>query len=234
MTNGIGNPDWQRRYTVSAVPLLDLTYADSLNEVSGVVDSNGYQYLLVTTNATSSGAFLHVKVDWFRDAAATQQMGDTDWTLAPNAFTVIKVPVITRYFKLEIGPVGGVTGNTLEALVYGTNSDQENMMTQNTSYPLLHAEPTIAGANTDTEQMGGIFGGPVNLFISDNANNLWTASVQYYDWRDQTWTTFWRVYGSAVGQTITQQIYLPYAPIRIQITNNDTNPHSFFESLVGP
>lgn len=234
MTSGIGNPDWQRRYTVSAVPLLSLTYSDTTNANSPLVDSNGFQSLLVTTDAGLSSVYSRMQVLWYQDANATQFLGVTDWVNGPGAFITLKVPLATRYFKLAIGPVGGVTGGTIKAVVYGTNSDQENLLTQNTAIPLLWANPTIAAGATDTQTLGGMFGGTAMVMVDDGGNNLWTATLQYYDWSTQSFKSFWRARGAATGQTITQMVNLPYAPVRLQVTNNDTAAHTFIESLVAP
>lgn len=234
MTGGIGNPDWQRRYVTSAVPILTATIADDTNRVTGIADSNGYEYLVVSTHDPGATTFKHIKVDWFQDQNATLQMGDTDWTIPPNSFNVVKVPVITRFYKIEIGPVGGASGNNTTLVVYGTNADQENLLTQNTAIPFIHAEPTIAAGATDTETATGIFGGNAMLMISDNGNNLWNASVQYYDWTTSAWATFWKGFGSFFGQTATQNIILPYAPIRVQTTNTDSAAHGFFIAVVTP
>jgi hypothetical protein len=235
VTGGIGNPDWQKRYVFSAVPILTEAYPDNTNSVSPIIDSNGYQYLIVTTNAPGSNVFAHVKVDWFQDQLATLQMGDTDWTIPPGTFIVVKVPIVTRFFKLEIGNVGGATGSTIQAVVYGTNADQDNLLTQNTAIPL--GGQTIAAATPGTTNsviIAGMFGGEVMLTMDDNVNNKWTEWLEYYDWNTQTWIQFWTAHGLDKGQAYTERVFLPYAPIRMNCRNDDTVNHILKQFMVAP
>lgn len=218
----LGNPDWQRRYTTSMAPIATVTYNDNINSVSGLIDSNGFQYLLITTNAPNSLVFAHVKIDWFQDANATLQMGFTDYTLAPQAFIVQKIPVATRYFKIEIGPVGGTTGNTIQMVCYGTNADQENLLTQNTAIPIIGFSNSVASGATQTINTTGIFGGMASCHFSDDTNNLFNVSIDYYDWTTQLWRHFYLGFGASKGQAWTDNIVLPYAPIRANLTNTDT------------
>lgn len=232
MTSGIGNPDWQRRYTTSAVPLYTASYNDGIDSVSGILDSNGYQYLLITTNGAGSTVYARVKVDWFQDQNATLQMGSTTYTIPPGVFIVQKIPVATRFFKLEIGNVGGATGHTIQATIYGTNADQENILTQNTDTPFATQNNSVAAGATLTVIASGIFGGEVMMNIDDNVNNLWTAWVEYYNWSTQAWTQFWSAHGKDKGQGWTERIYLPYAPIRMNVRNDDTVAHILMQNMI--
>lgn len=234
MTNGIGNPDWQRRYSFSAVPLLELTYPDSLNSISNLIDSNGFQYLLVTTNSSGSNTLDHVKIDWFQDANASIAQGHTDYTIAGQTFIVQKVPVVTRYFKLEIGPVGGASGGSIVATVYATNTDQENLLTQNTAQPLFWNSVTIGAGLIQTNIISGMFGGRVSVSINDNSNNKWVAWLEYYDWTTQTWNIFYLVRGADRGQSWTEFVNLPYTPCRINVFNGDTVGQLFTYSVIAP
>jgi hypothetical protein len=234
MANQLGNPDWQRRYTTSMAPLASLTYNDNINSASGIIDSNGFEYLLITTNGGSSLVFAHVKIDWFQDAAASLQMGDTDYTIPPQVFIVQKIPVATRYFKVEIGPVGGTTGNTIQMVCYGSNADQENLLTQNTAVPMGHGNPSLGASVVQTTVLGGIFGGRVFVSVDQNANNKWTSWLEYYDWTTQTWVQFWTIHGPDHGQSYSNDALLPYAPCRINVRNDDTVAHVITWSVVAP
>lgn len=234
MTNGIGNPDWQRRYVTSAVPIFDLVYPDNVNGVSGVQDSNGYQYLVVSTSGFNSLVYAHVKVDWFQDQAATLAMGVTDWTIPPQSFIVTKVPVITRFYKVEIGPVGGTTGNNVTCVTYGTNLDQENLLTQNTAIPLGWGTPNVAAGATSTTILGGGFGGRVSVFVGQQTNNKWTAWLEYYDWTTQAWNKFWIMHGTDRGMSFRDDANLPYAPIRMNVRNDDTVAQGITWSVIAP
>jgi hypothetical protein len=234
VTNGIGNPDWQRRYVTSAVPLFTGSFADDAAHASGINDSNGYQYLQVSTNDAGASTFKFVQIIWWQDAAGTLEMGFTDWTIPPNTFEVIKVPVVTRYYMVQITPVGGASGTNTSVVIYGTNADQENLLTQNTATPLLFAQPAVAANGTFTQQMSGIFGGKVGLCMSHNTNNTWAGTIDYYDWNSQSWLTYWRIFGGSIGQSFNGDVYLPYAPIRVNLQNLDAAAHGMTCSLVAP
>lgn len=234
MTGGIGNPDWQRRYVTSAVPIASAIFADDTNRVTGILDSNGYQYLVVSETDPSGGTYRHIKVDWFQDQGATLQMGTTDWTVQPNAFIVVKVPVITRWYKIEVGPVGGTSGHNTTVVVYGTNADQENLLTQNTAIPMAAQNGSVAAGATETVIVSGTYGGEVMLSMDDNVNHTWTAWVEYYDWTTETWIQFWSAHGTDKGQAYTERIFLPYAPVRMNFRNDDTVAHILKQYMIAP
>lgn len=234
MTSGQGNPDWQRRYNFSAAPLLQLTYPDNINSVSALIDSNGFEYLLVTTDSGTSATFDHVKIDWFQDKNASVQQGFTDYTISGGIFLVQKIPVTTRFFKIEVGPVGGVSGGHIVVTVYGTNADQENILTQQTAVPMLIENVTIGAGITRTDVVGGILGGRVMASVNDETNNKWVSTMEYYDWTTQTWKLFYVARGADRGQAWTEFINLPYAPCRFSVINIDTAAHAFDYSIVAP
>lgn len=230
----LGNPDWQRRYTTSMAPLLNLTYNDAIDSLSAITDSNGFEYINVTTDSGVSNAFMHVKLDWFQDQNATQPMGFTDYVIPPLDFIVQKIPIMTRYFKLEMGPVGGVTGHTVHAIVYGTNADQENIVTQQTATPMLQRNQTIPAGGTQTDQIAGMLGGPVKISINDEFNKNWIAFTQYWDFNVQNWLLFWAARGVDRGQSWSEYVNLPYAPCRLSVNNTDAAISTFDYSVVGP
>ena len=234
MTNGIGNPDWQRRYNFSAVPLLELSYSDSFNGVSPLIDSNGFQYLLVTTSATGSNTFDHVKVDWFQDANASIQQGFTDYTISGQSFIVQKIPVVTRYFKLEIGPVGGTPGGNIVATIYGTNADQSDLLTQNTAVPFLEFSNTVGAGTTQTVTTTGMYGGLATVHFSDDTNAIFNVSLDYYNWTNQLWRHFYIGFGANRGQAWSDNIMLPLAPVRANLTNTDTAAHNLRVVIMTP
>lgn len=234
MTSGIGNPDWQRRYDFSPVPLLTLTYADNVNSNSPLTDANGFEYMLVAISMGSSTVFARMQMLWYQDANAANFFGVTDWVVAPGMFVVVKIPVMTRYFKLAVGNVGGATGHTIAAVIYGSNADQENLLTQNTAVPQTYINQAIGSTSIVTSSPMGTYGGPVMVSIDDNANNKWTCWMEYYDWSTQTWRQFWSAHGPDKGQGWAEMVILPYAPTRINIRNDDTVTHSFIVSVVCP
>lgn len=232
MTGGIGNPDWQRRYTFSAVPLFTVTLPDNVNSTSTVQDSNGYQYLLVNFNIGASTAYSHVYINWYQDQALTVLLSRTDFTTGPQSSGVVKVPVMTRYYTFEMGNVGGATGHTWFVAIYGTNADQENLLIQNTAIPVGYASASVAAGATMTTNIVGMFGGEVMLSMDDGGNNKWTAWVDYYDWVSQQWLTIWSAHGADKGQAYAERIFLTYAPVRMNFRNDDTVAHILSQRML--
>lgn len=235
MTGGIGNPDWQRRYTTSAVPIYTATLPDNAHFGSPVNDSNGYQYLLTAINIGLSTVYAHVEIDWFQDAGATVLIGITDWVMTPLSFSAMKVPVISRFYTFNVTPVGGAAGHNWAIAIYGTNADQRDLLTQNTAIPM--AAQTIAAAApgvTNTVNSASTLGGEAMITMDDNVNNKWTEWVEYYDWPSQKWIQFWTAHGLDRGQAWTERILLPHAPVRINCRNDDTVNHILKQFLVMP
>lgn len=234
MTKGLGNPDWQRRYSTSAVAIYAADYLDSGNHVSGALDTNGFQYLIVSMNNATSTTYSHVQVHWFEDAALTLQLGTTDCTIPPHQFSVLKAPVVTRFYTVEVDAVPASTGNPVHITVYGTNADQENLLTQNTSQPTYRFSGSIAAGATQTTLVPGMFGGEAMITNDDSVNNKWTGWLEYYDWSTMGWLQFWSVHGTDKGQTWVERVFLPYAPIRANIRNDDTVAHPLTQCLILP
>lgn len=234
MTTGIGNPDWQRRYNFSAVPLFSFSFTDTGAVATAVFDANGYEYIMVSVNTGSSVVFGHLVFTWSQDSAGAIPVDTHAFTFGPGSTQTIKLPVLTRYYFFNYTPSAGGTGQQVKGTIYGTNADQENLLTQNTDIPIIWANPSILAGATDTETYNATCGFGAVVMIDDGGNNLWTGTLQYYDFPTQSWKSFWRARGAAAGQTITQLVYLPYAPVRLQVTNNDTAVHTFILSMVGP
>lgn len=234
MTSGVGNPDWQRRYAVSAAAIATGVFLDDVNRIFGVLDTNGFQYLLLDTNDLGATTYKYIKIDWYQDFAATQYMGTVDYTIFPNSITIMKIPVLSRYYKVEIGPVGGVTGHNTTLVVYGTNADQENFWNQNTATPLGKSSVSLGASVIQTTILGNIYGGRVMVSVDQNVNNKWTSWLEYYDWTSQTWVQFWTIHGPDHGQSYSSDAVLPYAPVRINVRNDDTVAHTITWSVVAP
>jgi hypothetical protein len=234
VTNGIGNPDWQRRYVISATPLYAATFTDANTEISPTQDTNGFQYLMVSSNNGANTAYTHMQLNWYRDAAQTQFMIGTDWTIPPASSIVQRAPVMSRYYTLSTQSVGGATGGNINLVVYGTNADQENLLTQNTALPLGGDRTSIIAGATHTVIIGGIFGGRVSVNMDDDGNNKWTLYMEYYNWNIQGWVQFMTWHGTDKGQSFTGDVMLPYAPIRMNVRNDDTVAHFLTWSVIAP
>lgn len=230
----IGNPDWRRRDAGSAVPIFVAAFPDDANRVSVVSDANGYKYIMVSVSNPGSLTYELISVNWFQDSAATKSLGTTRFTVGPNGFTVVKVPVITRYYTIGVGPVGGTAGHTTNVVGYGTNADQPNTLTQSTSVPAYRFAGTVAAGGTQTTIVPGWCGGEVLITNDDSVNNKWTGWLEYYDWTTQLWSQFWSVHGTDKGQTWNERLFAPYAPLRANIRNDDTVAHPMTQCLITP
>jgi hypothetical protein len=234
MTNGIGNPDWQRRYTTSAAPILTAVYPDNTNSISPLSDSNGYEYLTLIVNMGTSTVFARAVVIWYQDDAGTIQMATTTFVVGPQSSNAIKIPVISRFYTVSIGNVGGATGQNILLAVYGTNADNDNLLTQNTDQPQARASATIAAGGTLSTPVIGTFGGEVMMTMEMSGTAMWTAFVEYYDWSTKTYITFWTVRGLDKGMAYAERIFLPYAPVRMNIRNDDSTSHVLVQAMVCP
>jgi len=139
---------------------------------------------------------------------------------------------MTRYFKVQATFISGVAGGTEKVTIYGTTSDTQNLLTQNTDQPLLYNNQTIATTVTVTLPLGGMYGGGVVVSMDDNVNNKWTVTADYFDLSTVTWRQFYTAHGPDKGQSWTERISLPYAPVRFNQRNDDTVSHTFILSVI--
>lgn len=233
MTTGIGNPDWQRRYTFSAVPIYSSPFGVNGGFQGPTVDSNGYEYLIITAQMGVTTSFSHIFVVWYQDSAGTINIGGTDFMPVPSSSYSIKIPTAARYFRIQTQNAGGGTTGNMLILVYGTNADQVDTLTGATSVPIIYNNQTIGAGAIVTVAALATYGGEVMVSVDDNVNNKWTVWAEYYDWATAAWKQFWTAHGPDKGQSWNERIMIPYAPVRLNQRNDDTVSHSFYMAMVG-
>lgn len=233
MTSGIGNPDWQRRYSFSAVPLYSASFAAAGTVTSPVVDANGYQYIMLTAQMSGTTSFTHIFVVWYQDSAGTIQIGGTDFMSVPGSSLTIKVPAAARYFRIQTVNVGGGnTGNFL-ILTYGSNADQDDTLTGQTSVPILYINASLGSGVIQQTTAAATFGGLATISVDQNFNTSWTAWAEYYDWSAAAWKQYVTWHGASKGQSFVDQVRLPYCPVRLNVRNDDTVARTMIASVVG-
>jgi hypothetical protein len=221
MTTGIGNPDWQRRYAFSATPLFSSFFAVSGPIVSPVLDANGFPYIILTSKAGGTTAFIHFFINWYQDAAGTILLGGTDFVTVPGASETIKCPAMARYFTILTQNVGGGTTGTTLILVYGTVADQYDMMTGTTSVPLAAVNASLGAGVSQQVAFPHVLQGRVYATFNHGTNNNWLAFFDYYDFSATAWVTFYNVRGLDKGESWSEQLWLPSAPCRATVRNTD-------------
>lgn len=234
MTGGIGNPDWQRRYVFSAQPLLTTSFTAGITSSIGILDSNGFQYLLFNYNSGGTTAFQLFQILWYKDAAGTVQVSNTEFFPVPNSSGVQRVPVMSRYYKVFCTFISGAVGGNISLLVYGTNADLDNTLTQNTSEPLNNGGVTLGAGLSQTNPFSGMYGGRVVCMIDQGVTNKWSVEVDYFDPNTKAWTEFFQIYGADHGLSFNGDMILPYAPVRLIVFNNDTVARAISWAVVAP
>lgn len=221
MVTGIGNPDWQRRYAFSAVPLYSANFSVNGSIASPIVDANGFPFIILTSQAAGTTAFIHITVDWYQDAAGTILIAGTDFVTVPGGTQTIKIPAAARYFKILTSNAGGGTTGTTLILAYGTSSDQYDMMTGTTSQLIASVNQSIGSGLQMVINFPYVLPGRVFASFNHGTNSNWLAFMEYYDWSAANWLFFYNVHGSDRGMGWSEQIWLPFAPVRATVRNTD-------------
>jgi len=232
MTSGVGNPDWQRRYNISAVALYTGSFSDAGTTATGTLDTNGYTYLLVSTNSNLSAATNLITITWYQDAARTIFLGTTDYVPVPSTFTCQRVPVLTRYCTLTTTYISGTTGQQIVWNIYGSTSTDDNLLSTETSRPLVYFNGNVNSGAVQTSPLTGMYGGKVTLSMGSLTNNKWDANLQYYDRNALTWNSFLLIFGSDKGIFWSQEVRLPYSPVRVNMANDDTVTRQLIFSVI--
>jgi hypothetical protein len=233
VTTGIGNPDWQRRYTFSAVPLHSASYGVNGGFQGPVVDGNGFEYIIVTAQMGTTTSFTHIFIDWYQDSAGTIFIGGSDFMPVPTTSYSVKIPTATRYFRVRTQNAGGGTTGSALIVIYGTNADQVDTLTGATSVPIIYNNQSLGASAIVTVAANATYGGEVIVSVDDNVNNKWTAWAEYYDWSAAAWRQFWTAHGPDRGQSWTERIMIPYSPVRLNQRNDDTVAHTLIMAMVG-
>lgn len=222
MVNGVGNPDWQRRYVFSAAPLRTDTFSAAVQVVSPLLDNNGFQYLLHTVNSTGSTAFSSMQFSWYTDAAGTNLLTGTVVTVGPGFAQTFKIPCMTRYYKVNTTPVSASPTGTLITTTYGTNADQVAMLSEVIQNPMVSMSASLGASVSQNALMPSSLGGRVFVTVNHGGNNKWTAWLEYWDSSAQAYKIFYNMRGGDKGQSWGEHIWLPFAPIRVNMRNDDT------------
>lgn len=234
MTNGIGNPDWQRRYDFSAAPLYQATFNTRISSVGPRVDANGYTNLILSVQAAGSTANNWVEIFFYPDGGTSTQVATIAVNLVPNSQSSFKMPVEARFFQVQNNYITGPAGGSAIITVYGTNDPNQNLLTQNTDQRQIGGNSGIAAGVTYTLTSNGTYGGPATIMFADDGNNKWFGTAEYYDRVAVAWVRFLFVFGADHGQSWIQDVNIPYAPVRLNITNQDTVTHGMYLSMVCP
>lgn len=223
MTSGIGNPDWQRRYNFSAQPLARFTFTDGVSFQTSVVDTNGFPNLLAGIDGPSTSAMNQFVIQWWQDAAMTIFIGNSAVVPTPNSSMVQRFPTMSRYCNFLWNYKSGAGASSWKVSIFGTTEGNDNTMTQNTDVASIIVSATVGAGATVTTMASGTFGGPALFQCSHANNNAWDSWLEYYDVNLLAWTQFWIVKGADKNALAwTERIYLPFAPVRMNVRNRDT------------
>lgn len=222
MTTGIGNPDWQRRYGFGAVPLATYVFTDGNTTATANIDTNGFTRLLLSVDTVSATAQNRLWVQWYVTQASNSNLQTQQFSPVPNAQSCFNVPVLTRYCNFTWQFISGAAANFDGLDVYGSLTDNVDTFTRQPDLPLITFSNTVGAGVTTTTTATNSYGGPASVHMSSDANNKWNGSLDYYDIVQKAWKHFHIAYGADRGQAWTQDVRLPYAPIRANITNTDT------------
>lgn len=232
MTSGVGNPDWQRRYVFSAQPIYTATVPPNVTTTSALQDANGFQNLIVDFNSIGTTAFINVEILWFQDAAGTISICNTEFFPVPNSNMSQKIPVMARYYKITTAFVSGAAGGSIKLAVFGTNSDNLQLLTQDNIDPFIYVNQSIGAGVNVTTAAGGMYGGLVRISLDQGVSNKWALEMDYFSPTAATWREFWSTYGSIQGIAFSGELRLPYAPVRLITSNLDTVAQTYIVSVI--
>jgi hypothetical protein len=231
MTETQGYPDYQR-LSAQAANLIDFIQAPiGGNPTSTWQDSQGFGYINLSVNDLGGTGYFSVQIAWSIYTSSQGQLSTFYCIPTPGGQQTLQIPVIARYFQVEIAHISGVTTDRPLVAWFGANVLAPDQINSQPAAPFLSFVQTVAAGATYTQMATTTIQGAANFHILDSTNNLWNASVAYYNGQTQGWQNYIFVEGSQYGQGANLEIGLPPAPLQVSITNTDTASHTFHGSL---
>jgi hypothetical protein len=232
MASNQGSPDWQRRYTFSASPLITYTVNTGISSFTGTTDANGYPYLIINADNTASSAYNAIEIFWWQDANKVTLIDATEYLPVPGVNAAVKIPVLTRYFSFQFNYKSGPGGGTEKITVYGTTADTPDILTGVIGEPSVMINQVV-GAGTNVTVTSPDIGGRVgHVSVVQGINTSWFCGLDYYSTANNAWQTFWVMYGAQQGLGGHAEVATPFAPLRLVVTNIDSVNRTFYSSLV--
>lgn len=226
-----GYPDYQRVSAQSG----DVIWSDQMaiggSWSSGVKDAHGYSYLDITVNDIGVSGYFWIQVAWELNSDGTGELSTYAFTPTPGGEQTLQVPVISRYFKVNGFYLSGTATDVTQVTVFGCNAIANPAINSQPGTPVMSYSKAIAGSTTDTVLGTTTIQGGATLSFCDTGGTAYELLVDFFSQLTGNWQTMLIYFGGQMGQSFSQHIGIPPAPLRVRTVNQDASAHSFILAL---
>ena len=221
----IGFPDWGRQSHATGVVQETINLLINALYTGPVFFTGDYGYLDISWDCRTTADFYQVSIFFYDDAGGLVQPYNTTFIVGPGMFGGFQCPCPSKYAQIEILPALGTDVNFFKLFVRSASTPHPNPWASTLQSPAAAFHSSIgAGATqpiTSTELVVGT--GWLNIFNA--TNNLWHCVINAYSMAGPGFTYLAQFQGAAFGQTFADMIAMPPAPLRFDLTNQDTAAH---------
>lgn len=226
-----GYPDYQR---VSA-QAGDVIWAGQVeiggSWTSGLLDAHGYSYLDISVNNLAVSGYYWVQIAWNLYSDGTVELSTYAFTPTPGGEQTLQVPVVSRYFYVNGFYLSGTTADQTQVTVFGCNAIANPAINSQPGAPVLAFDKGIAASTTDTIYGTTTIQGGATLSFCDTGGSQYELIISYYSIATNSWQNMLIYFGGQMGQSFSQHIGIPPAPLRVQTVNQATASHTFILAL---
>lgn len=226
-----GYPDYQRVSAQAGDVIWSTTEPASPSWTSGVQDAHGYSYLNISVNALDTTAYAWIQVAWQLTSDGTGELSTYAFTPTPGGEQTLQVPVISRYFTVNSIYISGPATDVVSVIVFGCNAIANPGINSQPGTPVISYSKAIAAGVTDTTFGTTTIQGGATLSFTDTGGTKYELLIDFFNLSTGTWQTMLIYFGGQMGQSFSQHIGIPPAPLRVRTVNQDTVDHSFVLAL---
>lgn len=226
-----GYPDYQRVSAQSGDVIWSTTSNISPSWTSGVLDAHGYSYINISVNAIGTTGYQWIQIAWDLYGDGSVELSTYAFTPTPGGEQTLQVPVVSRYFTVNGNYITGTKTDATSVFVFGCNAIANPGINSQPGAPVINFSKPIAASTTDT-----IFGtttiqGGATVSFVDTGGSSYELFIDFFNFATGGWQDMLIYFGSQMGQSFSQHVGIPPAPLRVRTVNLDTASHSFTLAL---
>lgn len=229
----VGFPDYARLAQQAGDLLWFAQQPANSNPSSPVIDVAGFTHVVVPWYGAGGNADIELGANWYYDQGETFKLFPFAWMPPPQQTAVEILPCYSRWMAFGWEWFRGNTAFQPVMFVYGLNSGVEQLLMQTGPRPYLVSTVSVGAGATQNVGPGEYYRGSMTLMIHHDTNATWHAHLDYYEVTTGAWVTYAQFNASHTTQDLATQVYLPPAPVRVALINDDTSTRSMTVSM-GP
>lgn len=229
----IDYPDWQsfpNAQSANVFPAFTQTLAPGLHSTAVLPAANWSSIVIIASPSAGAG---QVQINYFADAAGTQQIDADSWPVNASTRLVVRTPLRGPFIRLDI-TVTSAGNMTLESWANFLSASSERISFPVSQQNISDFGVTLAHSTSNFYEIGEISAGLALFYLKpyDNSGKL-AAQIHAVDENGNPGQLI-ADFGTPTA-TVQQLIVVPDLLLQVEIDNTDTTTsHKYDVSLTIP